>query len=121
MAMTEVLTILGSGGLAAIVTRLLAHREVTLRIETAAKEKREKAQREDTERRIIGERKRAEHCESRCAKLEERVEEQQSQILMSISETADLRVQLAHCDERHSAMEERMVRLERQSSRPPEA
>lgn len=112
--MTEVLTILGSGGLAAIVTRLLAHREVTLRIETAAKEKREKAQREDTERRIIGERKRAERCEERCDDL-------QTQVTLAISETADLRVQLARCEERHDSIEERMIRLERQSSRPPEA
>lgn len=66
---------------------------------------------------LLAERQGREGCEERLAAFRIEVDERDEK---RVGEIRDLSVQLARCEERHDAMEERMTRLERRSSPPKE-
>ena len=100
-------TVLASGGFVAVVNRL--QRRDVLEDGRAREERREETASHKREDRVL------ERLHDDCR---EEVRAASARIDSLAEENASIRVDLARCEERHTAVEERIARLERRSTPP---
>lgn len=128
MAASEIITVLGSGAFSVIVGRMFAHRETMRRIDAedaaamaAQQAEHYRAEREASQRVLMKSEERERDCNKRVDSLADRVDELQGRLMLALSDNSDTLVKLARCEEKHEAMEERVLRLERKSDNPEPA